>query len=230
MKIVRFLDGSSRERYGEWVSDDTARVIEGDLFGEYRVTEETADIAKLLAPVTPRTALCIGLNYRQHAEEGGNDIPEYPVLFIKAANTLNNPGDPIVVPAIEPVTVDYECELAVGIGREAKNVSQADALDYVLGYTCANDVSGRTWQSEKGGSQWCRGKSFDTFLPLGPCLVTPDEIPDPNALKLSTTLNGEVMQDWTTSDMIFNVPTLIEFLSQGTTLLPGTLILTGTPQ
>jgi 2-keto-4-pentenoate hydratase/2-oxohepta-3-ene-1,7-dioic acid hydratase in catechol pathway len=230
MKIVRFLDGSSRERYGEWVSEDTARVIEGDLFGEYSVTEETAEIAKLLAPVTPRTALCIGLNYRQHAEEGGNDIPEYPVLFIKAANTLNNPGDPIVVPAVEPETVDYECELAVVIGREAKNVSQADALDYVLGYTCANDVSGRTWQTKKGGSQWCRGKSFDTFLPLGPCLVTPDEIPDPNALKLSTTLNGEVMQDWTTSDMIFNVPTLIEFLSQGTTLLPGTVIMTGTPQ
>ena len=136
MKIVRFLDGSSKERYGEWVSEDTARVIEGDLFGEYSVTEETAEIARLLAPVTPRTALCIGLNYRQHAEEGGNDIPEYPVLFIKAANTINNPGDPIVVPAIEPVTVDYECELAVVIGREAKNVSQADALDYVLGYTC----------------------------------------------------------------------------------------------
>ena len=229
MKIVRFLDGSSRERYGEWVSEDTARVIEGDLFGEYSVTEETVEIAKLLAPVTPRTALCIGLNYRQHAEEGGNDIPEYPVLFIKAANTLNNPGDPIVVPTVEPETVDYECELAVVIGREAKNVSQADALDYVLGYTCANDVSGRTWQTKKGGSQWCRGKSFDTFLPLGPCLVTPDEIPDPNALKLSTTLNGEVMQEDTTGSMIFPVPELVAEISRGTTLLPGTVILTGTP-
>ena len=229
MKIIRYQDSDGDTHYG--VQHDTGPTrLEGCPLGDHQDSGEAADLQKLLAPIRPPEILCIGLNYRQHAEEGGNDIPEYPVLFIKAANTLNNPGDPIVVPAIEPVTVDYECELAVVIGREAKNVSKADALDYVLGYTCANDVSGRTWQTKKGGSQWCRGKSFDTFLPLGPCLVTTDEIPDPNALKLSTTLNGEVMQDWTTSDMIFNVPTLIEFLSQGTTLPPGTVIMTGTPQ
>ena len=109
-------------------------------------------------------------------------------------------------------------------------MSRADALSHVLGYTCANDVSGRGWQIKRGGGQWCRGKSFDTFCPLGPAIVTADEIPNPNALRLKTLLNGETMQDWTTSDMIFDVPSLISFLSQGTTLLPGTVILTGTPQ
>ena len=125
--------------------------------------------------------------------------------------------------------VDYECELAVIIGRTAKNVSKVEALDYVFGYTCANDVSARDWQIQKGGSQWTRGKTFDTFCPIGPCIVTADEIPNPNALAIRTILNGEVVQDWNTSDMIFDVPTLIEFLSGSTTLLPGTVILTGTP-
>ena len=115
------------------------------------------------------------------------------------------------------------------IGRRCKNVSRADALDYVLGYTCGNDVSARDWQKEGGGSQWCRGKSFDTFCPLGPVLVTPEEIPNPNALRISTKVNGETLQDCSTADMIFDVPALIEFLSGSTTLLPGTVILTGTP-
>ncbi len=115
------------------------------------------------------------------------------------------------------------------IGRVCKNVSRAEALNYVLGYTCANDVSARDWQKEGGGSQWCRGKSFDTFCPLGPVLTTADEIVDPNALRIRTVLSGEVLQDASTSDMIFDIPTLIEFLSGSTTLLPGTVILTGTP-
>jgi 2-keto-4-pentenoate hydratase/2-oxohepta-3-ene-1,7-dioic acid hydratase in catechol pathway len=119
--------------------------------------------------------------------------------------------------------------LAVVIGRECKNVSRADALSYVLGYTCANDVSARDWQLKRGGGQWCRGKTFATFCPLGPCLVTTDEIPNPNALAIKTILNGQTMQDWNTSDMIFDVPTLIEFLSGSTILSPGTVILTGTP-
>jgi len=117
----------------------------------------------------------------------------------------------------------------VVIGRECKNVPPEEALGYVLGYTCANDVSARDWQMQYGGSQWCRGKTFDTFCPLGPCLVTADEIPDPNALQIRTILNGEVMQDWNTDDMIFNVPQLISFLSGSTTLPAGTVILTGTP-
>jgi 2-keto-4-pentenoate hydratase/2-oxohepta-3-ene-1,7-dioic acid hydratase in catechol pathway len=126
--------------------------------------------------------------------------------------------------------VDYECELAIIIGKKATNVSKEDAFDYILGYTCANDVSARDWQRNGGGGQWCRGKTFDTFCPLGPVLVTPDELPNPNALKIKTILNGEAVQDWNTNDMIFDVPTLIAFLSADTTLLPGTVILTGTPQ
>jgi 2-keto-4-pentenoate hydratase/2-oxohepta-3-ene-1,7-dioic acid hydratase in catechol pathway len=126
--------------------------------------------------------------------------------------------------------VDEEAELAVIIGRTARHVSRADALDYVLGYTCANDVSARDWQIKWGGSQWCRGKSFDTFCPLGPRIVTADEIPDPNDLRIRTILNGTVMQDCRTNDMIFDIPALIEFFSGSTTLAPGTVILTGTPQ
>ena len=230
MKIIRFRDSSGHIRYGERVNEQSARLLEGNIFENYTVTNQIVSVGKLLAPVEPKTILCIGLNYRQHAEETGAKIPEYPVLFIKAVNAINHPGDPIVIPKIAPGQVDYECELAVIIGKAAKNVSRKEALGYVLGYTCANDVSARRWQKEGGGKQWCRGKSFDTFCPLGPCLVSSEDIPNPNALKITTTLNGQTMQDSNTSDMIFDVPTLISFLSQGTTLLPGTVILTGTPQ
>jgi 2-keto-4-pentenoate hydratase/2-oxohepta-3-ene-1,7-dioic acid hydratase in catechol pathway len=143
---------------------------------------------------------------------------------------VQNPGDPILIPTVLASTeVDYEAELAVVIGKAGKNIGRDRALEHVLGYTCANDVSARDWQIKKGGSQWCRGKTFDTFAPLGPCLTLPDEIPNPNKLRLSATLSGELMQDWTTEDMIFDVPSLIAFLSGSTTLLPGTVILTGTP-
>jgi len=149
---------------------------------------------------------------------------------MKATSAVQNPGDPILLPRhLRSDQVDYECELAVVVGRRCKNVARDRALDYVLGYTCANDVSARDWQGKWGGSQWCRGKTFDTFAPMGPCLVTPDEIPDPNALAIKLLVNGEALQDWNTNDMIFSVPALIEFLSGSTTLLPGTVILTGTP-
>lgn len=229
MKIVRFLDDSDRERLGVMTSDHAARLVDGDIWANFTVTDETAVIKKLLAPIVARTILCIGLNYKQHAAETGAKIPEYPILFMKSLGALQNPNDPIVIPRIEPLQVDYECELAVIIGKTAKDVSRDAALDYVLGYTCANDVSGRNWQKAKGGGQWCRGKSFDTFCPLGPYLVTADEVPDPNNLRIKTILNGDVMQDSTTADMIFDVRELVCFLSQGTTLPPGTVILTGTP-
>ena len=149
---------------------------------------------------------------------------------MKTATAVQNPGDPIVLPRkLRSDKVDYECELAVIIGKRCHNVSRADALSYVLGYSCANDVSARDWQKDGGGGQWCRGKTFATFCPLGPCLVTADEIPNPNALQIRTILNGNTMQDWNTNDMIFDVPTLIEFLSASTILAPGTVILTGTP-
>jgi len=209
---------------------DTAERLDGDPFSGLQPTGTKAEIHKLLAPVAPTNILCIGLNYRRHAAETGKQPPELPILFVKGTNAVQNPGDPIMIPTfLRSDEVDYECELAVVIGRACKNVRRENALDHVLGYTCANDVSARDWQIKRGGSQWCRGKCFDTFAPLGPCIVTADEIPHPNDLKISTTLNGETVQDWNTNDMIFDVPALIEFLSGSTTLLPGTVILTGTP-
>jgi 2-keto-4-pentenoate hydratase/2-oxohepta-3-ene-1,7-dioic acid hydratase in catechol pathway len=212
------------------MDDGSARRIDGDLFGEFSVTSESADVARLLSPIAPTGFLCIGLNYRRHAHEMKAKIPEHPILFMKGPSAVQHPGAPIVIPGHLPSTeVDYECELAVVIGKSCKNVSRERALDYVLGYTCANDVSARDWQVRLGGTQWCRGKTFDTFAPLGPRLITADEIPDPNALAIATILNGERVQDSSTSDMIFGVRALIEFLSGSTTLPPGTVILTGTP-
>jgi 2-keto-4-pentenoate hydratase/2-oxohepta-3-ene-1,7-dioic acid hydratase in catechol pathway len=230
MKIVRYLDTQGQAHYGSLQADGTTHEISGDIYGTYSVASNKADVAKRLAPVLPTNLICIGLNYRHHAVESKMAIPEYPVVFMKPTTAVQNPGDPIVLPRnLRSDEVDYECELAVVIGRRCKNVSRENALDYVLGYTCANDVSARDWQGKWGGSQWCRGKGFDTFAPLGPCLVTKEDIPDPNALAIRFELNGEVLQDWNTNDMIFDVPRLIEFLSGSTTLLPGTVILTGTP-
>jgi 2-keto-4-pentenoate hydratase/2-oxohepta-3-ene-1,7-dioic acid hydratase in catechol pathway len=179
--------------------------------------------------VDPPNILCIGLNYLGHAEETKIRLPEVPVLFLKATTALIGDGETILLPAVGPDQVDYEAELAVVIGRRAKNIEPEAALDHVLGYTCANDVSARDWQIEKQKKQWARGKSFDTFCPLGPCLVTKDEIVDPNRLRIRSILNGQVLQDANTSDMIFNIPALISDLSRSLTLLPGTVILTGTP-
>jgi 2-keto-4-pentenoate hydratase/2-oxohepta-3-ene-1,7-dioic acid hydratase in catechol pathway len=230
MKIIRYQDPQGITRYASQQPDGSAVEIEGDIFGKYSATSRPATVTKLLAPLQPTAILCIGLNYRKHAEEGKAKIPEWPVLFMKSPGAVQNPGDPIQLPTkLKSTQVDYECELGVVIGKTCKNVKKADALNYVLGYTCANDVSARDWQKDFGGSQWCRGKTFDTFAPLGPCLVTADEIPNPNALRIKTVLNGVTLQDWTTEDMIFDVRTLIEFLSGSTTLLPGTIILTGTP-
>lgn len=230
MKIIRYQDALGQISYGSELRDGTILRIEGDIFGAHRVTEDKVKVAKLLAPIVPTQILGVGLNYRHHAQESGMKVPEVPVLFVKGLNTVQNPGDSILLPThLASHEVDYECELAVVIGRACKNVKRAQALDYVLGLTCANDVSARDWQIKRGGGQWCRGKFFDTFCPLGPRLVTLDEVPGPNLLKIATHLNGETVQDWTTSDMIFDVPTLIEFLSGSTTLLPGTVILTGTP-
>jgi 2-keto-4-pentenoate hydratase/2-oxohepta-3-ene-1,7-dioic acid hydratase in catechol pathway len=230
MKIIRHKLADGSVQYGSLQADGTARRIEGDIFADFRVTGESVALGKLLAPVVPTSLVCIGLNYRRHAEEGNLPAPEFPVIFMKLPAVVQNPGDPIQLPRrLKSTEVDYECELALVIGKTARNVTRADALDHVLGYTCANDVSARDWQMKWGGGQWCRGKTFDTFAPLGPCLVLRDEIPDPNKLRIKTILNGKVMQDWNTDDMIFDIPTLIEFLTADTTLRPGTVILTGTP-
>lgn len=229
MKIIRHLTGRG-PAYAALQPDGTAREITGDLFDHWSVTDRPVPVGKLLVPVIPPNILAIGLNYRRHAEEGGKGVPERPMLFLKGTNSLQNPGDPIELPVkLASGEVDYECELAVVIGRRCKNVSRSEALEYVFGYTCANDVSARDWQQRLGGGQFCQGKSFDTFCPMGPVLVTRDEIPNPNELRIQTILNDRKMQDWNTNDMVFDVATLIEFLSGSKTLLPGTVILTGTP-
>ena len=230
MKILRYLDASGKTHHASLQPDGTSLRIEGDIYGDFHVTQEAAHVAKLLAPVVPAQILCIGLNYKKHAEETGAKLPERPVLFVKGINTLQNPEEPILLPRhLRSDEVDYECELAVVIGKPCKNVSRAHALEYVLGYTCANDVSARDHQIKLGGGQWCRGKFFDTFAPLGPCLVTPESIPNPNTLRIRTELNGKTVQDSNTEDMAFDVPAIIEYLSGSTTLVPGTVILTGTP-
>lgn len=231
MKIFRYREGNGAIFYAAEHADGTLRKICGDVYSSYVVSEELARVSVLLAPVQPVQILCIGLNYRQHAAESKMPLPETPVVFMKAISSVERSGGAILIPSHHASDqVDYECELAVVIGRTCRNVSRRDALGYVLGYTCANDVSARDWQLRWGGGQWCRGKSFDSFSPLGPCLVTADEIPNPNELRIGTRLNGEAVQDSSTGDMIFDVPKLIEFLSGSTTLPAGTVIFTGTPQ
>ena len=179
------------------------------------------------APVPrPGKILCIGLNYRDHAAESNMPIPERPVVFSKFSTCVIAPGEPVVLPSVSK-QVDYEAELAVVIGRRAKHVSADRAYDYVLGYTAFNDVSARDFQF--GDGQWQRGKSCDTFAPMGQSIVTTDAVPDPHKLPIKLTLNGKTMQQSNTDQLIFGVPALIEFLSQTITLEPGDVIATGTP-
>jgi 2-keto-4-pentenoate hydratase/2-oxohepta-3-ene-1,7-dioic acid hydratase in catechol pathway len=232
MQIMRFRTKDNHVCFGKDYDGATASVLEGDIFSGLKDTGCRKDVAKIEAPVLPGAIFCIGLNYRGHAKETGMDLPRYPVVFMKNPGAVTAHNSDIVIPAscLEKPEVDYEAELGVVIGRSAKNVSEAEALEYVLGYTCANDVSARRWQKHAGGGQWVRGKSFDTFCPLGPVLVTADEMPDPQGLVIESILNGKTMQQSNTGDMIFSVARLIAFLSQSTTLAPGTLILTGTPE
>ncbi|NLN27537.1 MAG: fumarylacetoacetate hydrolase family protein [Firmicutes bacterium] len=183
---------------------------------------------KLGAPlVNPPKLICIGLNYREHARETNKPIPKAPVVFSKFASAIAGPEDPIIIP---PVTskVDYEVELAVVIGRGGRNIPEGEALEHVFGYTIMNDVSARDLQTMD--TQWLKGKTLDTFAPMGPAVVTRDEIPDPQALRLYMKRNGEIVQDATTADMIFSVAYLIRYLSSLFTLQPGDVIATGTPE
>ena len=186
-----------------------------------------ADV-QLLHPVVPSKIIAIGLNYRDHAKESELDVPAVPVVFSKFSTSLIGHGESIVIPR-EETRPDFEGELAVVIGRRTHRATVADALTAIGGITCVHDVSGRRAQLETPLRQFDYGKSFDTFCPLGPVLVTKDEIPNPNALRIRTILNGETMQDWNTDDMIFDVPAIIEYLSSSKTLVPGTVIMTGTP-
>lgn len=176
----------------------------------------------------PQKIVCLGLNYRDHAIESGMDIPPEPVLFSKYPSALIGHGAKIVLPSVSD-QVDYEAELVIVVGRRAKHVTQDQAMDYVAGFAVGHDVSARDWQLNKPGKQWMAGKTFDTFAPVGPVLVTRDEVPNPSALGIRLRLNGQTMQDSSTAQLIFDVPYTISYLSKIVTLEPGDLIFTGTP-
>ena len=232
MKIVRFLSGDKKILYGAYNQDvpAVARIIEGNVWGDYKITSQDAPIGKLLAPLVPVNILALGINYKKHGDETAMSHPEQPILFLKTTSSIVGQEGPIVLPAAGPDCVDYEAELAVIIGRKAKNIKPAEVMDYIMGYTCANDVSARDWQFDKQKGQWARGKSFDTFCPLGPWIVTKEEIADPDDLGIRAILSGRVVQDSRTSQMIFNIREIVSNLSKSLTLLPGTVILTGTPE
>lgn len=244
MKLVRYgergaekpglVDGEGRLRD---LSDHV-----GDLAGDALHPEGLAAIAALDASTLPLVEgdprlgppitgtgkfICIGLNYADHAEESGMDVPPEPVIFMKATSAICGPNDPIIIPRGSEKT-DWEVELAVVIGKPAKYVSEAEAMDHVAGFAVTNDVSERAFQIERSG-QWTKGKSCDNFGQIGPWLVTPDEVADPGALKMWLKVNGETMQDGSTATMVYKVPFLVHYLSQFMTLHPGDIISTGTP-
>jgi 2-keto-4-pentenoate hydratase/2-oxohepta-3-ene-1,7-dioic acid hydratase in catechol pathway len=207
------------------VDGDQVIEIEGSIFGEFKPTNKKYPLptVHLLAPCQPSKMLCFGLNYALHAAEAKLEIPKTPILFLKAPSSIIGPGETIVLPDHQN-RIDYEAELTIVMKDVTKGVSPDDALKHVLGYTCGNDVSHRPYQH--GDGQWCRAKSFDTFGPLGPWIVT--DI-NPSNLAIQTFVNGQMKQNSNTNDLIFNVPFLISWLSQCMTLLPGDVIMTGTP-
>ncbi|MGE5653055.1 MAG: fumarylacetoacetate hydrolase family protein [Bacillota bacterium] len=207
------------------VQGDKVSFLEGDLFANPVVTDHQAklDQVQLLAPCLPGKAVCVGLNYRRHAEELGMKLPDEPIIFLKPSDAVIGPNDAIIYwPSIGQL--DYESELAIVIGKAGRDIPEQDAMDYVFGYTIANDVTARDLQRKDG--QWTRAKGFDTFLPVGPRIVAGIDASD---LHLQAILNGQVKQDSRTSDMIFSIPQMISFVSTVMTLYPGDLILTGTP-
>lgn len=211
-----FLENNGLERLKSWLDINAHNL------------QVVSDKKRLGSPIKrPSKILCVGLNYSLHAKESGMPVPEVPILFMKATSSLCGPFDPILIPRNSTKT-DWEVELAVVIGKKATYVSKEDAMDYVAGYVLHNDVSERDFQLHHGG-QWVKGKSADHFAPLGPFIATKDEIPNPHTLRLWLKVNGEMMQDSNTSDLVFDIPTLVSYISQYMTLLPGDVISTGTP-
>ncbi len=211
-----FFGGDGLERLAAWAAEnaDSAPVVDAAV--------------RLGPPLTrPSKIVCIGLNYADHAKESGADIPKEPILFFKATSAIVGPNDPLIIPK-GSVKTDWEVELAFVIGKKASYVSEENAFDHVAGYVLHNDYSEREWQLERGG-QWVKGKSCDTYAPIGPFIATRDEIPDPQNLKLWLTLNGELIQNSSTQQMIFGIRTLVSYVSHFMTLLPGDVITTGTP-
>ena len=211
-----FLENNGLERLQSWLDSNIHNL------------QEISDKSRIGSPIKrPSKIICVGLNYSLHAKESGMPVPEVPILFMKATSSLCGPFDPILIPR-NSVKTDWEVELAVVIGKKATYVSKEDAMDYVAGYVLHNDVSERDFQLHHGG-QWVKGKSADHFAPLGPFIATKDEIPDPHNLRLWLKVNGVMMQDSNTSDLVFDIPTLVSYISQYMTLLPGDVISTGTP-
>lgn len=242
MKLVRFGQ-KGNTRPGLWKDGNIVDLREifpeipdiSEIFFRDGWLEKVAEVknpgrnigARIASPIhRPSKIICLGKNYAEHAKEGGFEHPETPLLFCKTPNALSGPYDPIILPRSSG-QVDWEVELAVIIGKEGKRINKADAFDYVAGFTVMNDVSGR--QAQFSDSQWFRGKSFDSFAPAGPFIVTPDEIDDVNNLRLTAVVDGEIMQDGNTRDMIFDIPAIIENISEDITLIPGDIISTGTP-
>ncbi|MFO0839994.1 MAG: fumarylacetoacetate hydrolase family protein [Phycisphaerae bacterium] len=227
MRIARFVTADGRVCTGRLIDERTAQALVGDLFSNPRFEGPPLTIARWLAPVQPPNIFAIGRNYRAHAAETGSAVPEKPMIFGKPTTAVIATGETIFIPACAPNEIDFEAELAIVIGHTTRRVAPPAAIQHVFGYTCANDVSARDCQ--KSDKQWTRAKGFDTFCPLGPWLVTADEI-SPQSLSVRSRLNGQVMQNASTRDMIHSCAELISYLSHQFTLLPGTLILTGTPE
>lgn len=244
MKLVRYGQ-PGRERAGVLDRDGRVRDLSG-VHSDIRAESLTPEVLDRLRGIDPGSlplvdagerigpcvsgvskVVCIGLNYRDHANETGKAIPTEPVVFMKATTSISGPNDDVVLPK-DAEKGDWEVELGIVIGRKAQYVAEEDWLSYVAGFCVVNDVSERAFQVERGG-QWVKGKSSDTFCPLGPWLVTPDEVPDPQALALTAEVSGEIMQEGSTSDMIFSCAEIVSYLSRFMTLLPGDVIATGTP-
>jgi 2-keto-4-pentenoate hydratase/2-oxohepta-3-ene-1,7-dioic acid hydratase in catechol pathway len=227
MHIARFEDTDGQTRVGRLLDERTAQPLSSGLYGPLAFAGESVPIRRLLAPVEPPNIFAIGRNYRGHIAETSARTPEDPLVFMKPTTAVLAPEGRIVLPAAAPDEVDFEAELAIIIRRTARRVSETTALEHVLGYTCANDVSARDCQ--RGDKQWTRGKGFDTFCPLGPWLETRDQL-DPDRCGIRSRLNGEVMQEANTNEMMHSCARLVSYLSHQCTLLPGTVILTGTPE
>lgn len=242
MRLVRFGQ-KGKEKPGLWKASSIVDLREifpeipdiGEAFFRENWIEKIAEIddsgkkiqARIGCPIhAPSKIICLGKNYAEHAKEGGFENPEKPLIFCKTPNALSGPFDPIILPKSSG-QIDWEVELAVVIAKQGKSIRKADAFSYIAGFTVMNDVSGR--EAQFSDSQWFRGKSFDTFAPAGPMLVTPDEIRDIHNLRLIAKVDGRIMQDGNTRDMIFDIPTIIEDISEDITLIPGDIISTGTP-
>ncbi len=217
------------EDYGEdFFAKDGINRLQSWLSTNSKNSPVVSNDIRIAAPIKrPSKIICVGLNYAKHAQESGMEVPKEPVLFFKSTTALCGPFDDVIIPK-NSVKTDWEVELAFVIGKKASYVDEKDSMKYVAGYVLHNDISEREFQLERGG-QWVKGKSADTFAPLGPYLVTTDEIPDPHSLNLWLKLNGNMMQNSNTSDLVFNIPTLVSYISQFMTLLPGDVVSTGTP-